>query len=992
MLPQIKPEFHLKKHYAEFLKALKSHQFSGDVHTDYATCLSVACDNSIFQLIPQAVLFPRTTEDIIVAMSLASEKRFREVQFCPRGGGTSTNGQSLTAGIIIDFSRYMRAILEINLEEHWVRVQPGIVLDELNNFLKEYQYCFAPEISPSNRATIGGMINTDACGMGSKLIGRTSDHVEALTCVIPTGRVIESSHAIYENTELYERLLALIEPHEALIEEKFTSAPRTLCGYNLKKIPQSLNYLFCGSEGTLAVITECKLKITPIPKYKKLLVLKYHSFDDALRAVELTDEFKPLAVEAIDERLVELARGDSLYFHIQSFIDGEAQPTGAVNLVEFVSDKDFELERLVAEFCKAVEKNKSQPGHAFGYYIAKDEKEAKLLWELRKKSVGLISKKMQGTRRPIPFIEDTAVPPEHLADYIAEFRGLLDRHHLIYGMYGHVDAGCVHVRPALDMKLEADEHLMNVLTAEVAALVEKYHGVLWGEHGHGFRSEYSERFFGKELYHVVREIKTLFDPFNQLNPGKIAPPLKIHENISEFKPTLRAAFDKQITENSQLEYASAIACNGNGACFNYSTAEVMCPSYKVTRNRVQSPKGRATVMREWLRQMSLKHYKLDILKKSSFFSLKKPSKKDFSHEVYSAMSGCLGCKGCTSQCPLNVDVPEFKSKFLALYHQRYKRPRRDYWIAAMEKLIPLQAKMPRLTNFILNKKWVQKFIAKWLKLTDTPLIAKKSLKHELEKRKAPKLVPDNLKSLTEEEKKRSVILLQDVLTSFYEPELVVTLYDLLTSLGFTVYVEAYFPSGKPLHVKGFLKEFQKLVEKNYKHLEVLSNLGIAMIGLDPSITLTYRDEYHKAVPKLPAVKVQLIQEWLVQLLPVLPELEPGLAVSYYLLSHCTEKTMSVDAEKNWQAIFAHFGLKLTPLSAGCCGMSGSYGHESEHVLNSKQLFEMDWYPHLNEHEHFVLATGYSCRSQAKRMKRISTPHPIEILARKVSRNLSTSTQ
>lgn len=975
MLPRIEPENTITKIYLDFLDELRKTSCKGEIHTDFATRLTMAVDNSIYQVIPQAIIFPRSSQDVEIILQLAHQAKFRSIKFCPRGGGTSTNGQSLTSGIILDCSKHMREILELNVRDGWVRVQPGVVLDQLNAYLKEFGVCFAPEISPSNRATIGGMVNTDACGTGSHILGRTSDNVIDLTCVLNDGQVIQSADITNERAR---EALALIQPHQTLINEKFTSAPRTLNGYNLKKAISSLNYLFCGSEGTLAVITECKLKLTPIPKFKKLVVVKYRNFDDALRAVEITDECRPLVIEAIDEKLIDLAREDTLYFHIKDFIDGEHQGMRAVNLVEFVSNDEHELEKTVSHFCAAIDKHKTVSGHAIGYYIAKNPQEVKLLWELRKKSVGLISKKRDGSRRPIPFIEDTAVPPEKLAAYISEFKALLDQYNLLYGMYGHVDAGCVHVRPALDMKNENDEKLMQELLEKVVVLIEKFGGVLWGEHGHGRRSIYGERFFGKELFHVVRQIKTVFDPCNQLNPGKVATALEGDEELVKLDGPLRGHYDKQISEGWREEFASSMVCNGNGACFNFATADVMCPSYKVTKDRVQSPKGRATVVREWLRQLANKNFHLDVYKRVSFFkkwfAVKKP---DFSQEVFSTLSGCLSCKGCASQCPLNVDVPEFKAKFLALYYQRYMRPIRDYLIAALEKSARIQVMFPRFSNWLMQRRIVKFAIYKIGKLVDSPSVSMLSIKNELKKRNAWRFDINALKHLSSEQKSKSVILLQDAFTSFYQPRMLLDTYDLLTRLGFSVYVAPFFENGKPLHVKGFLRKFSRLAKKNSARLKQFSQLNIPLVGIDPSITLTYRDEYQKVLG-VQDINVHLLQEWLAKQLSSIKV--PKTTGTYHLLAHCTEKTMAIETEKQWQRIFENFGLQLIPLNAGCCGMAGSYGHEVEHVVHSKALFDMDWRRYLEENPHTVLATGYSCRSQVHRIMGQVVLHPIQLLA------------
>ena len=971
MLPRIAPKDTLKKIYLDYLSALRATAFKGEIHTDYAARLSVATDNSIYQVIPQAVIFPKDTNDISAVLKLGHDKQFREVTFSPRGGGTATNGQSLSAGIIIDCSRYMREILELNVVEKWVRVQPGVVLDQLNVYLKPHGVYFAPEISPSNRATLGGMINTDACGNGSKTIGRTSDHIADLTYILCDGDILHSSE-IDLDTQRNQTIQDLLQQHRDLILEKFTHTPRTLGGYNLKKALTdsnlNLNYLLCGSEGTLAVIGECKLKLSIIPTYKKLVVVKYRNFDDALRAHEFIN-VDPLVIEAIDEKLIELARHDAIYLQIKDFIENGYEKTGAINLVEFIGDNEEDINRSVDLLCKTIKDDFHQPNRAIGFYVAQNAAEIKLLWDLRKQSVGLISKKTTGSRRPIPFVEDTAVPPEKLADYISEFKTILDEYGLVYGMYGHVDAGCVHVRPALDMKLTVDEKLIREISDKVVALIKKFGGVLWGEHGQGYRSDYGVTFFGETLHQVIRQIKTLFDPYNQLNPGKIAVPLQSNDSLVKLEGPMRGQFDKTIDPASQKDFATAVACNGNGACFNYATQDTMCPSFKVTQDRVHSPKGRAGVVREWLRQLSIKNFDLSASYPANFL-LKLfnsvTTKKDFSHEVYAAMSGCLGCKACATQCPINVDVPEFKSKFLSYYHGRYRRPLRDYLIASVEQIAPMQARFHRTVNWLFKRKLIRYLLAQTIKLVDLPLVSV-----------SKPLVAKSTATV-------NVILLQDVFTTYLEPYILLQVYDFLTQLGYSVRVVPFFENGKPLHAKGFMQKFSSVAKKNIKHLRALAKLNIPIIGIDPSVTLTYRDEYQKVVPnETLGFSVKLLQEWLYE------EITKNASTlriphgtknrDYYLLSHCTEKTACAESESQWKKIFAAFGLNLIPLSAGCCGMAGSYGHEAEHLENSKKLFAMDWQRYLLENPDKILATGYSCRSQTARLMGIKLLHPAEVL-------------
>jgi FAD/FMN-containing dehydrogenase/Fe-S oxidoreductase len=982
MLPRITPEATVNSHYATYLDALQQTSFQGDIRVDYAARLAVATDNSIYQVIPAAVLTPRSTADIMTALSLADTEAFRHhITFAPRGGGTGTNGQSLSAGIIMDCSQHMRDILELNIEQGWVRVQPGVVLDQLNQYLQPYGYYFAPQVSTSSRATLGGMINTDACGNGSRVLGRTSDHVLSLTCILPDGSCLDST----QPTDTIEKTItAIAQKNQALIHEKFTNAPRTLTGYNLLKGYQgrvNLTYILAGSEGTLGIVSECKLKITPIPKHKKLVLIKYACFEDALHAESL-QALNPLVIETIDNTLLSLARQDSIYHHLKIILDGDGTLPQSINLVEFCGDDEKALAANIVTLCQTIDAHKTESQQPIGYYVANNPAEIKLLWELRKKSVGLISKAVVGKRRPIPFIEDTAVPPARLPDYIREFKALLDSYGLTYGMYGHVDAGCIHIRPALDLQQAADEKIMRELSDKVVALLEKYHGVMWGEHGRGFRSCYTEDFFGPELYLALREIKTLFDPHNRLNPGKIVTPLASSAAIVSLSGPLRAHYDKQIPLAEQNTYADAIVCNGNGACFNQATQETLCPSYKITKDRIHSPKGRAAAVREWLRQLAMQEYDVASMATNSVFwrrlvnSLRR--KSDFSHEVQAAMAGCLGCKACATQCPLQVNIPEMKATFYSHYYQRYLRPLRDHALASLENVNAWLIRWPRCSNLLLQNP-VSRLINRYLlKLVAVPHFSTATLQQGLRQRQARRADIISLQSLSLPEKQRSVILLQDTFTTCYEANLPLDAYDFFTALGMTVYVAPLFPNGKALQVKGFLARFQQLVSKNSAYLQQLTALDIPLIGIDPSITLTYRDEY----PRVTGItlNVQLPQEWLSKKrhdLSIQSKTHPD---SYFLLSHCTEKTACVAAEEQWQDVFAAFGLTLKPLAAGCCGMAGSFGHEAEHAAESAALFDLDWQKHLstqpNDH---ILATGYSCRSQAKRLADAKLMHPLSAL-------------
>ena len=603
--------------YAAFTAELRARGFKGDLSSTHADRTVLATDNSIYQLTPQAIAFPRDAEDLVRIARATQDPRFADVKLAPRGGGTGTNGQSLTDGLVVDVSRHMNRILEINVAERWVRVEAGVVKDQLNAALAEHGLFFPPELSTSNRATIGGMVSTDACGQGSCLYGKTRNHVLELTTVLLDGTVWRSKPLTDEELAAVERrpdrvgavhrLLAAVARDQAdLIARHFPSLNRSLTGYDLAHIRDGdgrfdLNAILCGSEGTLGLLAEAKLNVLPIPTHTALVNVRYGSFDAALRDAQALIRFGAASIETVDSKVLALAQNDIVWEDVRDFFpDDGGEPAVGVNLVEFVGHSEEEVEIPLKRITAALAAEGAAKGRR-GFTVARGHEDVERIWAMRKKAVGLLGN-MKGDKRPIPFVEDTAVPPEHLADYIAEFRGALDRRGLAYGMFGHVDAGVLHVRPAIDLKDPEQERLIREVTEEVVALTRKHGGLLWGEHGKGVRSEFSPGFFGP-LYPTLQAIKAAFDPGNRLNPGKIAAPGEGGLLTVDGVP-MKGQADRAIPPEVRAGFDEALHCNGNGACFNWDPDDPMCPSWKGMRERRHSPKGRAQLIREWLRQLS----------------------------------------------------------------------------------------------------------------------------------------------------------------------------------------------------------------------------------------------------------------------------------------------------------------------------------------------------------------------------------------------------
>ena len=663
-----------------------------------------------------------------------------------------------------------------------------------------------------------------------------------------------------------------------------------------------------------------------------------------------------------------LAKQDTVWQSVEAYFPDDEHDALGINLVEFSGDKEASVNEQVARFL--VHLDQDTTAQRLGYSLAKGSEAVKTVYAMRKRAVGLLGN-VEGEARPQPFIEDMAVPPENLADFIAELRALLDSHGLQYGMFGHVDAGVLHVRPLLDMKDPQQARMIRPITDVAVELIKQYGGLLWGEHGKGLRSEYVPQFFG-DLYPAIQQVKAVFDPYNQLNPGKIATPATQSEAtlLKIDQVPLRGEFDRQISTEVWQSYGASMHCNGNGACFNYDLNDAMCPSWKATRQRIHSPKGRASLMREWVR-----------------LDQQGDIDKGFADQVYESMAGCLACKSCAGQCPVKVNVPELRSRFLSEYHERYARPIRDYVIATLEFTMPYIAKVAFLYNGLIKQAWLDKSITKLLGMVDTPAIShQKKLNETIKRWNVMPASASALSQLSQPQRQRSVILVQDVFTRYFDSDIMADTIELVAQLGYQVWLAPLKPNGKPLHVQGFRSWFDKTARKSSKALSELSEFDIPLVGLDPAMTLVYRQEYKTVVSEgLP--EVLLPQEWLLEVLP--EGVNTALKQDYRLLSHCTEKTNAQASQQYWLKLFERRGLSFSMPSVGCCGMSGTYGHEARNLQTSETVFRQSWqaqFDQLAENTE-LLAAGYSCRSQVKRFKQQQIKHPIQILLASVKADL-----
>ncbi|MWQ62826.1 FAD-binding oxidoreductase [Glaesserella parasuis] len=1026
MIPRLANIPQLNPLVQQYLAELKQQHFSGDIASNYADRLSLATDNSVYQQLPRAILFPKSVADVVILTKLAQKTAFQALTFTPRGGGTGTNGQSLNNNIIVDLSRHLTQILELNVQERWVRVQAGVVKDQLNQFLKPHGLFFSPELSTSNRATLGGMINTDASGQGSLQYGKTSDHILAIKAVLMNGDILETQAVKTDDffanvdqlnltangkklhSEIFQRCQAL----RPTVLKELPQLNRFLTGYDLKNVFNddlsefNLTRILTGSEGSLAFICEAKLNLLPLPEYRTLINIKYNSFDAALRSAPFMLQAQALSVETVDSKVLNLAKQDIVWHSVSDLLtEDEHNPILGINIVEYASNDKAQNEARIAKLCQALdEKIQDGTNGIIGYQLCNDLASIEKIYAMRKKAVGLLGN-AKGWAKPIAFVEDTCVPPEHLADYIVEFRQLLDDHGLDYGMFGHVDAGVLHVRPALDLCDKAQVAKFKAISDQVVELTAKYGGLIWGEHGKGMRSAYGERFFGETLWKELRYIKQLFDPQNRLNPGKICTPLDSQASLYPIDSQMRADLDRQIPIQVREAFKGAMNCNGNGLCFNFDVHSTMCPSMKVSGNRLFSPKGRATLVREWLRLLAEQNVSPDELifeKQQTSAKLvdfakkirnqwRKSQEYDFSHEVKSAMDTCLACKACASQCPIKIDVPTFRSQFNELYHRRYLRPLKDYVVANLEFIAPIMAKQAKLFNFFSANKLAETVASKTIGMVDLPALSVPTLQQQLVKIGYQGKTLEELEQLAtsgqlDTEICKYVLVVQDPFTSYYDAKVVADFVQLAQKLGFKAIVLPFNPTGKAQHIKGFLHKFANTARTQAELLNRVAKLGIAMVGVDPALTLIYREEYRQILKDdCGEFKVLLAHEWL------LAQLKNGTLdhckksaetnrLPWHLFAHCTESTSLPNSLKEWQQIFAHFGETLTAENIGCCGMAGTFGHETKHLAMSKEIYAQSWQVKLQGKTlSRCLATGYSCRSQVKRMEHQLLKHPVQAL-------------
>jgi len=952
----------MERDYREIEAELKK-RVEGDIYFDRYSRLLYSTDASIYQIEPIGVVVPRHKGDVQAVVELANKF---SVPVLPRGGGTSLAGQTVGHALILDFSKYMQNVLEVNQEELWCRVQPGLVQDELNAYVRSMGLQFGPDTSTSNRATIGGMIGNNSAGAHSLTYGKTLDHVIELTVLLSDGSEVVlkelSSDALEGKSQadslegrVHREVARLAQEHRSEILARYPKIMRRVSGYNLdefiKPQPFNLSRILVGSEGTLGMVVEAKMRLVPKPKWTALDVIHFDDDLEALRASQAILETAPYALESTDKMILSLARGNIVQSQRLGFVQGNPS---SLLMVEYAGDTEAQVKEQVY---KLEEVRKAQH---IGYAatLAFKPEEVKAVWGVRKAGLGLLLG-TKGDKKPIAFVEDTAVAPAKLPEFIKRFREIITRHDAIAGYYGHCSVGCMHIRPLIDLKEASEMKKMVSIADAISDLVLEFNGAMSGEHGDGLaRSHFNQKLFGAVLYEAFRQVKRVFDPKNLMNPGKIvdAPAmtesLKISPRYQTWQPETTLDF------TGQGGFARAVEmCSGMGEC-RKKLDGTMCPSYMGTLDEEHSTRGRANALRAVL-------------------SGKVPKEEFTGKRLHDVMDLCLECKACKAECPSNVDMAKLKYEFLDHYHRVNGLPLRNRLFGGIERLNRIGSQFAPLSNWVVGSglnRWLMEKLAGIDRRRPLPQFAGVTFEDWFDGRK-----PEG------DGAKGEVVLFHDTFNNFNTPNVAVATTRLLERLGYHVLLVNKRCCGRPMISKGMLGEAKNNAAWNVDQLAEYAERGVPIVGMEPSCLLTLRDEYPDFLrtndAKLVARNSFLLEEFLLQ------ERDTGkVSLSFgangrkaLLHGHCHQKALVGTVPT--VALLKGVGFEVSEVDSGCCGMAGSFGFEKEHYDLSLTIGNRRLAPAVKSAsaEVEIVAPGISCRQQIEHLTGRKAKHTAEVL-------------
>lgn len=960
---------------------LLSEQLEGDLFFDTTMRTLYATDASAYREMPLAVAIPRTREDIRKLIAFAAAN---QTSLIPRTAGTSLAGQVVGKGIVVDVSRHFNRILEINPDEKWVKVEPGVIRDELNLFLKPYGLFFGPETSTANRAMIGGMVGNNSCGSNSVVYRSTREHLLEVTAFLSDGSEavfgelgVEAFHEKCElpglEGKIYRQTRSLLSQYENQVEirKEFPkkSVERRNTGYAIDLLVDtepftaggdSFNFcsLIAGSEGTLAFVTDIKLNVVPLPPRETgLLCVHFNTIDESLRANLIGLKYRPSASELIDHYILECTKENIEQRKNRFFVQGDP---GAILVIEFLRNTREEI-LAITEKVEA-EMRAAGLGYHFPVLFGEDTKK---IWTLRKAGLGLLGN-LPGDEKAVPVIEDTAVDVNDLPAYIREFNEILARHGLHSVHYAHAGSGELHLRPIINLKTEEGNRLFRAIAADVATLVKKYQGSLSGEHGDGrLRGEFIRQMVGEKNYRLLQQVKECWDPQHIFNPNKIVdtPPMNtmLRYEPGQFTPEFKTIF--RFHQQNILQHAEQ--CNGSGDCRKtHLSGGTMCPSFMATRNEKDTTRARANILREFLTRSD--------------------KMNRFDHqEIYEVMDLCLSCKACKSECPSNVDMAKLKAEFLQQYYDVHGVPFRSRLIANFSSSAKLGSLFPSFYNFFVTNAFTGSLV-KWFS-------------GFAQKRSMPRLSHTTLRSWYARHRKkampasgRKLFLFCDEFTNYNDAHVGITAIQLLEKLGYTVEIPLHEESGRTWLSKGLVRKAQQIINRNIEQLAPLVSADMPLIGIEPSAILTFRDEYpdlaydhNLAAAREMAKHVFLIDEF------IAAEIEKGNITKdaftrekklVKLHGHCQQKSVSnLAASVKMLSLPEQYTVETIP--SGCCGMAGSFGFEKEHYDISMQIGELVLFPTVRQQQAdtIIAAPGTSCRHQVKDGTGREALHTVEVL-------------
>jgi FAD/FMN-containing dehydrogenase/Fe-S oxidoreductase len=966
-------------------------ELEGELYDDMTMRRLYATDASAYREMPLAVAIPRSGADIKKLIHFAREHK---TSIIPRTAGTSLAGQVVGNGIIADVSKHFTRIIELNAVEKWVRVQPGVIRDELNMFLKPHGLFFGPETSTANRAMMGGMVGNNSCGSNSIVYRSTREHLLELKVLLSDGTEtefksldIEEFHHKCEGDGLeagiYKKIRSLLSDYNNQVEirKEFPkkSIERRNTGYAVDVLLDTApftagepDFNFCkliaGSEGTLAFITEIKLNLVPLPpKETGLLCVHFNTIDESLRANLIAIRYKPSASELIDHYILECTKNNRDQMKNRFFVQGDP---GAILVVEFARTNREEI----IEIAGRVEADMRAAGLGYHFPLLFGE-DTKKIWTLRKAGLGLLSN-LPGDSKAVPVIEDTAVDVQDLPAYIRDFNEILKKHGLYSVHYAHAGSGEIHLRPIINLKTTEGNKLFRVIAEEIATLVKKYNGSLSGEHGDGrLRGEFIKQMVGEKNYQLLREIKYTWDPENIFNPHKIVDTPSMNTMLRYTPGQQTPAFKTLFRFHHQDVLQHAEQCNGSGDCRKTElSGGTMCPSFMATRNEKDTTRARANILREFLTHSD----------KLNRFDHK---------EIYEVMDLCLSCKGCKSECPSNVDVGKLKAEFLQHYYDANGVPFRARLIANFNNSSRMGALLPGLYNFMMTNKGASKLIKRFSGFAvkrSMPTLYRTTLKSWYRKHKKQLLIGNRQLAMGTERVARKVYLFCDEFTNYNDTAIGIKAILLLEQLGYEVIIPRHEESGRAWLSKGLIRKAKKIVRKNIEWLHPLINGETPLIGIEPSAILSFRDEYIDLADddQLTAARelsknVFLIDEFIAQ------EIEKDNIRSAQftnekkivkLHGHCQQKALSSVAP-SVKLLSLPENYQVETIPSGCCGMAGSFGYEKEHYDLSMKIGELVLFPAVRQQTEDIIiaAPGTSCRHQIKDGTGRKALHPVEVL-------------